>query len=203
MSGDGVKFQQWTSPRGVRWIEYGEKELLHKGVKSSFQETGALWEKRDNSFLPYSLIISSCWSLRNSFQSSCHLISYYLTQLTKSPWNIVFRGCDILLIILSLTFLCLRSVHPLHPSHSWILKFLKKKKKDFFSGYLCLCIFSCRWSHLPLDSNAIPVLTAPDFHLEFQAARSTSALGFSHKHLKLNMVKAELKPSFLNLFLIH
>ncbi|KAF6131204.1 hypothetical protein HJG60_008074 [Phyllostomus discolor] len=58
------------------------------------------------------------------------------------------------------------------------------------TGELILCQFPKPSPH---------TLTTPDLCLERQAAHSTSVLGFSHKHLEQNMVKAALKPSHVNL----
>lgn len=103
------------------------------------------------------------------------------------------------IFILPLPSLFPRSVPHPPASHSWILEFLK----IFFPGYICLCIFPPgELIHYQFQKSSTLILTTPDLYLEFQAIHSTSALGFSHKHLKWNMVKAALKPSHVNLLLI-
>lgn len=50
-------------------------------------------------------------------------------------------------------------------------------------------------------SKSIPI--TPGRPSEFQSVCSTSALGFSHKHLHLSMVRAEYRPHPVNLLRVH
>lgn len=100
------------------------------------------------------------------------------------------------IFILRLPSLCPYSLpHP--PAFpSWILQFLR----IFFPGCFHLCVFPLGELILyQFQKSSTHILTTPDLYLELRAVHSTSALGFSHEHLKQNMVKAVLKPSHVNL----
>ena len=111
----------------------------------------------------------------------------------------LWRPRHISIFILPLPSLFPRSVPHFPTSQSWILEFLRIS----FTGYFCLCIFPLgELIHYQFQKSSTHILTTPDLYLESQAIHSTSALGFSHEHLKRNIVSTALKPSHVNLLLI-